>query len=55
VYASTAALVGGVFSLLPMLSILGLLAALYSVYLIYTGLPVLMKTRLKSRWPTPRW
>lgn len=43
VYASTAALVGGVFSLLPMLSILGLLAALYSVYLIYTGLPVLMK------------
>ena len=43
VYASTAALVGGVFSLLPVLSILGLLAALYSIYLIYTGLPVLMK------------
>ena len=43
VYASTAALVGGVFSLLPMLSVLGLLAALYSIYLIYTGLPVLMK------------
>ena len=43
VYASTAALVGGVFSLLPALSILGLLAALYSIYLIYTGLPVLMK------------
>ena len=44
VYASTAALLGGVFSLLPLLSILGLLAALYSIYLIYTGLPVLMKS-----------
>ncbi|MEZ5605795.1 MAG: Yip1 family protein [Burkholderiaceae bacterium] len=43
VYASTAALLGGVFSLLPVLSVLGLLAALYSIYLIYTGLPVLMK------------
>ncbi|MFY3385468.1 Yip1 family protein [Paracidovorax sp. MALMAid1276] len=44
VYASTAALVGGVFSLLPALSMLALLAALYSVYLLYTGLPVLMKS-----------
>lgn len=44
VYASTAALLGGVFSLLPSLSMLGLLAALYSIYLIYTGLPVLMKS-----------
>lgn len=43
VYASTAALLGGVFSLLPSLSMLGLLTALYSIYLIYTGLPVLMK------------
>ncbi|KAB2889344.1 MAG: YIP1 family protein, partial [Burkholderiaceae bacterium] len=43
VYASTAALLGGIFSLLPSLSMLGLLAALYSIYLIYTGLPVLMK------------
>jgi hypothetical protein len=42
-YGSTAALVGGIFSLLPMLSILGLLAALYSIYLFYLGLPVLMK------------
>jgi hypothetical protein len=42
-YASTASLVGGIFSLLPALSILGLLAALYSIYLIYTGLPVLMR------------
>lgn len=43
VYASTAALLGGVFSLIPMLSMLGLLAALYSLYLLFTGLPVLMK------------
>lgn len=43
VYASTAALLGGVFSLLPMLAVLGLLAALYSAYLLYTGLPVLMR------------
>lgn len=43
VYASTAALVGGIFNLLPMLSVLGILAAFYSIYLIYLGLPVLMK------------
>lgn len=42
-YASTAGFLGGIFSLLPALSILGLLAGLYSIYLIYTGLPVLMK------------
>jgi hypothetical protein len=42
-YASTAAFVGGIFSLLPSLSVLGALAALYGIYLLYTGLPVLMK------------
>ena len=42
-YGSTAGFVGGIFSLIPVLSILGLVAALYSIYLIYTGLPVLMK------------
>jgi hypothetical protein len=42
-YASTAGMLGGVFSILPSLAMLGLLAALYSVYLIYTGIPVLMK------------
>ena len=31
-------------SLLPALSMLGLLAALYSIYLLYTGLPVLMRS-----------
>jgi len=44
VYASTAALLGGVFSLLPSLAMLGLLAAVYSIYLLYTGLPVLMRS-----------
>lgn len=44
-YGSTAALVGGVFNLLPSLAVLGLLAALYSVYLFFTGLPVLMRNR----------
>lgn len=43
-YSMTAAFVGGVFTLLPALSMLGLLAALYSFYLLYTGLPVLMKS-----------
>jgi hypothetical protein len=42
-YGSTAALVGGVFGLIPSLSILGLLASLYSIYLVYLGLPVLMR------------
>jgi hypothetical protein len=42
-YGSTAGFVGGIFTLIPSLSVLGLLAALYSIYLIYTGVPVLMK------------
>ena len=41
-YASTAGMLGGVFSILPSLAMLGLLAALYSVYLLYSGIPVLM-------------
>jgi len=36
-------MVGGIFSLIPALSVLGLVASLYSIYLIYLGLPVLMK------------
>jgi hypothetical protein len=43
VYGSTASMVGGIFYLLPPLSVLALLASLYSIYLFYTGLPVLMK------------
>ncbi|QNK69323.1 Yip1 family protein [Variovorax sp. PAMC26660] len=42
-YASTAAFVGGIFSLLPSLAVIGALVALYGIYLLYTGLPVLMK------------
>jgi hypothetical protein len=42
-YGSTAGLVGGIFNLLPALSMLGVVAALYSIYLIYTGIPVMMK------------
>ena len=44
VYSSTAAMLGGIFSLLPVLSILALLAGLYSIYLLHTGLPILMKS-----------
>src|SRR5690606_239706 len=42
-YGATAGMVGGIFSLLPALSMLGVVAGLYSIYLIYTGIPVLMK------------
>ena len=42
-YASTAGFVGGIFNLLPALSIVGLLFALYGIYLLYSGLPVLMR------------
>src|SRR5450432_2761082 len=42
-YGSTAGFVGGIFSLLPMLSWLGLLAGIYSIYLIYSGIAVLMR------------
>jgi hypothetical protein len=41
-YSCTAAFVGGLFNLIPSLSVLGLLAAIYSIYLLYLGLPVLM-------------
>lgn len=43
-YGATAGMVGGIFSILPALSMLGVLAAMYSIYLIYTGIPVLMKS-----------
>ncbi len=44
VYGATAALLGGLFAIVPPLAILGLLAAIYSLVLIYIGLPRLMKT-----------
>ena len=43
-YGSTAGFLGGIFSLLPSLSILGVLAAFYSIYLIYSGVPIMMKS-----------
>jgi hypothetical protein len=42
-YSWTAAALGGIFYLIPGLSILALLASLYSIYLLYTGLPALMR------------
>lgn len=36
--------VGGIFNLVPALSLLGLLASAYTLYLLYLGLPVLMKS-----------
>ena len=43
-YSATAGLVGGIFLIVPALSILALLASLYGLYLLYLGLPVLKKT-----------
>jgi len=42
-HAPTAAWVGGVFSLIPSLSIIGTLVSLYSLYLLFLGLPIVMK------------
>jgi hypothetical protein len=44
VYFPTAAMVAGVFYIIPGLSILGFLGSLYSLYLLYIGLPVMMDT-----------
>jgi hypothetical protein len=40
-FAPTPMWVGGIFSIIPALSIIGFLLGLYSVYLLYVGLPVL--------------
>jgi len=42
-YSSTAAMVGGIFSLIPVLGVLSLVTAIYSLYLLYLGVPALMK------------
>ncbi len=44
VYSMTPSWVGGVFFIIPQLSILAIIAALYGIYLFYLGLPVLMET-----------
>ena len=51
VHGATAALVGGVFLLVPPLAPLALLAALYSAYLVFTGLPVIMRCAPKRCVP----
>jgi len=43
-YGSTAGMVGGIFSIIPALSVLGLLASIYSIYLLFLGIPVMMKS-----------
>ena len=42
-YASTAAWLGGIFTIHPALGIVSLIFALYSLYLLYVGLPIVMK------------
>ena len=42
-YSSTAAMVGGIFALIPALGVLTLVASLYSLYLLYLGVAALMK------------
>ena len=51
VYASTPAMVAGVFSAIPGLSVLAMVGGLYSFYLIYLGLPVLMKNPPEKTLP----
>lgn len=51
VYASTAAMVAGVFSAIPGLSMLTMVGGLYSLYLIYLGLPILMKNPPEKTLP----
>ena len=43
-YSATAALVGGIFLIIPALVILYFLAGLYGLYLLFIGLPILKKT-----------
>lgn len=51
VYASTPALVSGVFSAIPGLAVLGMLGALYSLYVLYLGIAVLMKNPPEKSLP----
>ena len=50
-YSSTAAMVGGIFALIPALSVLILLASLYSLYLLYLGVTTLMKVPQEKALP----
>jgi hypothetical protein len=50
-YSSTAAMVGGIFALIPALGALTLIAGLYSLYLLYLGVPILMKVPQEKAIP----
>jgi hypothetical protein len=50
-YSGTAAMVGGVFAIIPALGILTLIAGLYSLYLLYLGVPTLMKVPQEKALP----
>lgn len=50
-YSSTAAMVGGIFMLVPALGVLALIASLYSLYLLYLGIPTLMKAPQEKALP----
>lgn len=50
-YSSTAAMVGGIFALIPALGVLTLVAALYSLYLLYLGVPGMMKVPQEKALP----
>jgi hypothetical protein len=51
VYASTPAMVAGIFGAIPGLSMLAMVGGLYSLYLIYLGLPILMKNPQEKSLP----
>lgn len=50
-YGGTAAMVGGIFTIIPALGVLSLLASIYSLYLLYLGVPVLMKVPQEKALP----
>lgn len=51
VYASTPAMLAGVFSAMPGLGFLSLVGGAYALYLVYQGLPVLMKNPTERTLP----
>ena len=50
-YSATAAMLGGIFALIPALGVLALVASLYSLYLLYLGVPTLMKVPREKALP----
>ena len=51
VYASTPAMLAGVFMAIPGLSMLSVLGSFYALYILYLGLPVLMKNPVEKTVP----